>query len=347
MSANQGHVSPQLGNLHAHSPNHSPRRLSMRRRTLLALLPAVAASRPARAEAAIRIGTLRFGSLAWELDVMRRHGLVDGFAIEATEFASGPASQIALQAGSVDVVLQDWLWTSRLRSEGAPWTFAPTTAGLGAVMVPAGSPIASVADLTGRCLGIASGPLDKSWLLLRLYARQKLQLELDSAVEKSFGPPPLIAAQLEAGRIDAMLTYWPFAARAEAQGMRSVLDMSDTLVALGAPKNTPMLGFVFSTQWAALNQRSLLSFLAAARRAQAILASSDAEWDVIAPLTGTHNAAELTHLRDWYRRGVIGLDDKAASEAAARLYAQLASIGGGDLVGPSPTLAPGTFWPSP
>ena len=322
----------------------------MTRRTVLGLLPALAWAGAARAEGAIRIGTLRFGSLAWELDVMRQHGLVEGFAIEATEFASGPASQVALQAGTVDVVLQDWIWTSRLRSEGAPWTFSPASAGLGAVMVPAGSAIASVGDLKGKRLGVAGGPLDKSWLLLRLYARKTLQLELDSAVEKSFGPPPLVSAQLEAGRLDAVLTYWPFAARAEAQGRHSVLDVADTLVALGVPKGMPMLGFVFSDAWAGRNRAALMGFLAASRKARAILgssgATSDAEWVRIAPLTGARDAAEVTHLRDWYRRGVVGLDDADFRAAASGLYAQFASIGGADLVGPSPVLAPGTFWPS-
>lgn len=314
------------------------------RRTALGLLPALAWAGSARAEGAIRIGTLRFGSLAWELDVMRQHGLVEGFAIEATEFASGPASQVALQAGNVDVVLQDWIWTSRLRSEGAPWIFAPASAGLGAIMVPAGSAIASVADLKGRRLGVAGGPLDKSWLLLRLYARKTLQLELDGAVEKSFGPPPLMSAQLEAGRLDAVLTYWPFAARAEAQGRHSVLDVADTLVALGVPRGMPMLGFVFSDVWAGRNRAALMGFLAASRKARAILATSDAEWERIAPLTGASSAAEVTHLRDWYRRGVVELDDADVRAAASGLYDQFASIGGADLVGPSPKLAPGTFW---
>ena len=94
----------------------------MGRRTLLALMPAAWVS-PVSAAPPIRIGSLRFGSLAWELDVMRRHGLVEGFAVDSVEFAGGPASQVALQAGNVDVVMQDWLWTSRLRSDGAPWTF--------------------------------------------------------------------------------------------------------------------------------------------------------------------------------------------------------------------------------
>ena len=109
------------------------------RRRITGLLAAAATARPARAATPIRIGTLRFGSLAWELDVIRHHGLDGSFTLTPMEFAGGPASQTALQAGAVDIVLQDWIWTSRLRSEGAAWTFAPATAALGANVVPADS----------------------------------------------------------------------------------------------------------------------------------------------------------------------------------------------------------------
>jgi len=54
--------------------------MNQRRRALL-LAPLLAApllatlARPSRAAAPIRIGTLRYGTVAWELDVMRHHGL--------------------------------------------------------------------------------------------------------------------------------------------------------------------------------------------------------------------------------------------------------------------------------
>ncbi len=212
---------------------------------------------PAPAAAALRVGTLRFGSVAWELDVMRAHQLDTGFALEQVEFAAGQASQVALQAGRVDMVLQDWLFVSRQRAAGADWTFAPASAGLGAVMSAPSSPVGSVADLPGRRLGIAGSPLDKSWLLLRAFATKTLRIDLDAAVEKTFGPPPLLAQQLQAGRLDAVLTYWPFAARGEAEGLRAVLDMADVLAALEVPTGLPMLGYVFSESWAAQNRASL------------------------------------------------------------------------------------------
>lgn len=157
------------------------------RRALPLLLASVL---PARADEPVRVGTLRFGSVAWELDVMRRHELVRGFTLQTVEFATGPASQVALQAGNVDLVLQDWLWVSRQRAAGAKWTMSPVPAALGAMMAPQGSPIRGIADLKGKRLGVAGGPLDKSWLLLRLFARQTAGMDLDAAVEKVFGPPP-------------------------------------------------------------------------------------------------------------------------------------------------------------
>lgn len=321
--------------------------MKIRRRTLLltssaAALP-LSAIGPAAAAPAIRVGTLRFGSVAWELDVMRAHGLdtAAGVAVETVEFAASQATQVALQAGRVDMTVQDWLWVSRQRASGADWTLSPVSSALGAVMAAPDAPVQTVADLRGRRLGIAGSPLDKSWLLLRAYAQRKFDLDLDQAAIKSFGPPPLIGEQLAAGRLDAVLTYWPFAARAEAAGLRQVLAMEDAVEALGIPRGVPFVGWVFSDAFAARNRAAVQAFIAASDQARAILVASDAEWERIAPMTGTSGPGELTRLRSWYRRGVPEHWDL---EATARLYDVLAGIGGTALVGPATRLVPGTLW---
>jgi NitT/TauT family transport system substrate-binding protein len=244
------------------------------------------------------------------------------------------------------MVLQDWLWVSRQRASGADWTLSPTSGALGAVMAPAASPVQTVADLRGRRLGIAGSPLDKSWLLLRAYAQQTLGLDLDQATTKSFGPPPLLAEQMTAGRLDAVLTYWPFAARAEAAGLRRVLAMEDAVEAMGVPLGVsflgvPFLGWVFSDAFAVRNAAAVQGFIEASARARSILVDSDAEWDRIAPRTGPSGPGELARLREWYRRGVPA---QWNFDATARLYDVLAAIGGPELVGPATHLAPGTFW---
>jgi NitT/TauT family transport system substrate-binding protein len=317
-----------------------------RRSLLLSPLLAAAPVMPARAGSAIRVGTLRYGTVGWELDVMRTHGFDTdaGVTVAPVEFAAAQATQVALQAGGVDVIFIDWLWVSRQRGSGADWTFAPGSSAVGAVVAPVDSPIRSVTDLTGRRLGIAGSPLDKSWLLLRAYTSKQFGLDLDAQVEKTFGPPPLLAEQLRAGRLDAVLTYWPFVARAEAAGMRRVVTVDDAITGLGIPAGLPFVGWTFSRDWAASNRPAVQAFLAASSRARTLLGASDAEWDRIAPITGAANPAELSQLKAWYRRGIPGAWGRPEQDAAARLYDILAAIGGPALVGAAPHLFPGTFW---
>jgi NitT/TauT family transport system substrate-binding protein len=283
--------------------------------------------------------------LSWQLDVIAKHGLdrEDGVRIEPLELATTPAAQLALQAGRVDLIVSDWLWVSRQRSEGGDLTFIPFSSAVGSLMVAAASPIRNLAELAGQRLGIAGSAIDKSWLVLRLYARTKFGFDLDRQVHKSFGAPPLLSEELASGRLDAVLTYWPFAAKLEARGMRRLLSIGEALAALGIGSDLPLTGYVVSSRWAMQNQASLDGFVGASRAANAILAASDAEWERIAPLTGAANTAELIKLRDAYRDGIPHHWGTAEREAAARLYKLLAEIGGTTLTGSSPDLAPGTF----
>ena len=324
----------------------------MNRRRMLGILGAAAitvADTARRAHAAelptVRIGILQFGSVAWQLDVIRRHGFAEaeGIAIEPVILAANQATLVALQAGSVDIIVSDLLWVARQRAAGADWSFYPYSTALGAVEVPAASPIRSLADLPGHRLGIAGTALDKSWLLLRLLARQQNGRDLDEVVEKSFGAPPLLAEQLTAGRLDALLTYWQFAARLEARGARRLLGMGEAMKALGIAEPVPLVGYVLSAGWAREHAMACAAFFRACRHADEILLRSDEEWQAIAPLTGAADALELERLRDAFRDGVPRGDETAMRGAAANLYDLLAGIGGETLVGPSRTLPAGTF----
>ncbi len=262
--------------------------------------------------------------------------------------ASSPATQTALQAGSVDMIVQDWLWVSRLRASGQDWTFAPFSAAVGAVMTPPGSPVKTVADLAGRKLGVAGTPIDKSWLILRAYAQAKHGLDLATACEASFAAPPLLSEQLRQGRLDAVLTYWPEAARLQAAGMVRLLSVQEAMAALGVGEHVPITGYVFSSAWAAGHAATVGAFLAAGAKAAQLLATSDAEWETLTPLTGAKSPGELAALRDAYRVGIPSPWGTDTQAAVARLYAVLARVGGKALVGDAAAIAPGTFWtPAP
>ena len=133
----------------------------------------LACSGAAHADDNLRVAAQKTGTFSWELGVIKEHGLDKkaGIHLDVTELATTEAGKVAIMGGSADIAISDWLWVSRERSLGGKLKFYPYSSTLGAVMVPPASSIAKLADLKGKKLGVAGGPLDKSWLLLQAYAK--------------------------------------------------------------------------------------------------------------------------------------------------------------------------------
>ena len=245
----------------------------------------------------VRVAVQKTGTFAWELAVIRAHGLDKqaNLSVQVLELASPEAGKIALRAGNADIVVSDWLWVSRERGLGAKLTFYPYSNALGAVMVPASSPIRTLADLKGRRLAVAGGPIDKNWLLLQAWLKQD-GIDLKSESTIVYGAPPLLAAKTLSGEMDAAVNYWNFCAALEAKGFRRLAGIEDLLPKLGAKGRTAMIGYVFDEAWANARQDMIERFIAMTRTAKEILSTSDAEWDKIAPLTGAPDAATLPRL---------------------------------------------------
>jgi NitT/TauT family transport system substrate-binding protein len=300
---------------------------------------------PSHAAETIRLAVQKTGTFAWELAVIRAHGLdrQANLAIQVNELASPEAGKIALRGGGADVIVSDWLWVSRERGLGAKLTFYPYSSALGAVMVPNTSSIRTLTDLKGRKLAVAGGPLDKNWLLLQASMKQD-GIDLKSESTIIYGAPPLLAAKMLSGEMDAIVNYWNFSAALEAKGFRRLAGIEDLLPNLGAKGRTAMIGYVFEEEWGNANREAVTRFIAMTRGAKEILATSDAEWEKIAPLTGAADAAALRAYRDRYREG-IPRRPIADEEADARvLYRVLAAIGGREIVGRARELDPGTFY---
>jgi NitT/TauT family transport system substrate-binding protein len=306
---------------------------------------ALAAATSATAADRIRLAVQKTGTLAWELDVIRTHGLDRklGLEIDALELASTEAGKIALKGGSADLMLSDWLWVARERSLGDSLVFYPSSSTLGAVMVPPQSPIREVVDLKGKKLAVAGGPLDKSWLLLQALAR-RAGVDLKRQATIVYGAPPLLSEKALQGEADATLTFWNFCADLESKGHKRAIAMDGVMKGLGAKGAIAIVGYTFDGAWAARNRSTVDRFLDAARQAKEILASSEAEWQRLAPRIRVTDANALAIFRQRYREGIVRRP-LAEEEADARaLYRVLAEIGGAELVGPARELAPGTFY---
>ena len=130
---------------------------------ILVALCLVLGATPTPAAETLRIGLQSTGTFAWQLDVIRRHGLADnaGLDLKISEFASTDAGKLALNGGAVDLAVVDWLWVARARALGAKLLFYPYSSAVGAIMVKRDSPLRGITDLKGHILAVAGGPIDK------------------------------------------------------------------------------------------------------------------------------------------------------------------------------------------
>jgi NitT/TauT family transport system substrate-binding protein len=304
----------------------------------------VAAS-SARGAETVRFAMQKTGTAVWELNVIRAHrlDLQADLTIETIDLASPEAGKIALIGGAADIVVSDWLWVSRERSSGTRLVFYPYSTALGAVMVPKQSSIQTPADLRGRRLGVAGGPIDKSWLLLQGALKER-GIDLKSQATIVYGTPPLLAEKALMGEMDATLNFWNFCAALEAKGMRRLLSIEDLLPQLGAKGPVAMVGYVFNEAWAARHPAALARFIAVTREAKNLLATSDSEWERISALVDDKDPVTRNFYRDRYREGIPrrSIDDEERD--AQTLFGVLAKQGGPELVGPASALAPGTFF---
>src|SRR6202047_915956 len=252
---------------------------------ILVTLGLVVAAAPTLAAETLRIGLQTTGTFAWQLDVIRRHRLdrSAGLTLKISEYASPDAGKFALNSGSVDLAVVDWLWVARARALGAKLQFYPYSSSVGSIMVRSDSPVRGISDLKGRVLAVAGGPLDKSWLIVQAAAlRQGIDLKRKTILE--YGAPPLIFQKLQQGEAEASLNFWNFCARLEAEGYRRMLDVRDAQIALGLSEPVALVGYAFSEEFAASHKRTIDRFLAIAQKADDIMLRSDEEWNALRPL---------------------------------------------------------------
>ncbi|ETX14246.1 ABC transporter substrate-binding protein [Roseivivax halodurans JCM 10272] len=293
----------------------------------------------------LEAAVLEFGTVNWELTTIRENGLDEarGFDLEVRGVASGSAGEIAFQGGAVDVIVSDWLWVARQRAAGKDFVFIPYSTAVGGVMVAGDSPAETLADLAGGKIGIAGGPLDKSWLIVQAYARQVLDMDLVAETEQVFGAPPLIYKTATSGELDGAINYWHYMAKMEAAGMRKLVDIADAAEALGLDPDTPLLGYVVKGELVRENPDLIRGLAAASRDAKALLAEDDAAWDALRPAMNAENDAEFEALKQGFLAGVPK-PGPVDEEEVDKMLRFMAESGGDALVGDADSLPEGTFF---
>ena len=321
---------------------HGPR-LQASRRAVISGALASALVGPARAAGlpAFKVGTLPYGTAHWLIETITSRGIdvACGVRIENVPLASNEAARVSFLSSSVDTIVNDLLFAARLKAEGRSVRFLPYSSTEGALMVPAASPIKAIDDLKGKSIGVAGGPLDKSWLLFQAAARQR-GIALAQEARPGFGAPPLLAAKVESGELDCGLLYWSACARLQAKGYRRVVSVEQVATTLGAKGEIAFVGFLLGDNGAA---PTLEAFGRAIRRGNAALAASPEAWTAIRPLMQAPDQATFEALKTAFLNGVPHKPRAEEIADAQSFFAVVAKLGGSALVGGATSL-PGDLY---
>lgn len=314
-------------------------------RTLMSFIFAFASAGYAAAETPqIRAAILKTGTVNWELDTIKRNGFdtANAFELIVQPFADNGATRVALAGGEADVAVADWIWVARQRAAGKDYVFIPYSKAVGGLVVPADSPAQSLTDMLGQKIGIAGGPLDKSWLILQAYAQQEYDIQLAASTELVFGAPPLIFKTALQGQLGGAINFWHFLAKMKAAGMRELVSVADASRALGLDPDTPLLGYVMKDSFILENPDIAQKFYNASRAAKALLANDDSAWEPLRKQMNVTTDKQYEMLRADFRAGIPneGAIDKADADRFLQLMAEL---GGKKLVGAATNLPAGLF----
>ncbi len=207
--------------------NHPTRRS---RRTFVAALGATLAGVALPALADFEPNRFRIGyqKAASTLVLLKANGALEkrlapqGISVTWTEFPAGPQLLEGLNVGAIDFGYVGEAPPIFAQAAGADFVYTayeiPTPHAEG-VVVAAGSPIKTVADLKGKRVALNRGS-DVHWFIVALLRKNGLDL---TDVQPVYLPPADARAALERGAIDAWAIWDPFLAAVEAQGNTRLL----------------------------------------------------------------------------------------------------------------------------
>lgn len=260
----------------------------------------------AASEKTVKLAALKFGTVKWELETIKRLKLDEkyGFKLEIQDVAGKQASALAIQNDAANVIVTDWLWVANQRSAGRAYQFIPYSTAVGGLLVPEKSPIENLGDLKGKRIGIAGGPVDKSWVIIQSIGKRDFGIDLAAQNELVFGAPPLLFKQASKGEIDAIINFWHFLAKLEAKGFRKIIDVKKASEELGLSAETPLLGYVFKANWAEENPALIKGLRSASLEAKKLLGTDDSAWEPLKGLMKVKTEQEFLQLRNAWRAGI-------------------------------------------
>lgn len=294
----------------------------------------------------LKIGVLAFGTVNWELEVLKHHklDLKNGFNLEIINLASKNAQLVALQGKDVDIIVNDWIWVNTQKANGKNFSFYPYSKATGTLVVNKNSNINSLSDLKGKYLGIAGGVYDKTWLLFRAYSKNKFNFDLKDIVNPLYSSAPILHKKMENNSLEAAINFWHFNSKLETKNIKPLIEIEEVYKSLGLNEDLSFVGWVFDEKFALENKELINAFLKASKESKEILNNDSNEWNRIKPIMNVENDQEFEALKEGYKKGIITTFNQQNIEDFQKVFKILLQEGGKDLVGNSVFLDNSIFW---
>lgn len=270
----------------------------------------------------IKIGVLAYGTVNWELDVLKYNNLdtKNGYELEFVKLASKNAQIVALQSNSVDIIVNDWIWVNAQIANKKEFAFFPYSKATGTIYIPNESSYKTLLDLKGENLGISGGAFDKTWLILRAYSKNKYGEDLKNIVNPMYAGAPILYEKMINKSLNASINYWHFNSKLKAKGFKPLIDMTDVLKQLDVKEDLSFVGWTFNKSKAEKNRALYNAFLKSTFEAKDILLSSQKEWDRIKPLMNVKDTQSFESLIHGYKQGVVKDFSNENIEASKKIF---------------------------
>lgn len=291
----------------------------------------------AQQELTVRVGLQSTGTFSWVVHAMDYYGIDDelGLTIESTTYATKQATEIALRAGEVDVVVDDFIGVVLMHDRGIPVrAIYPYGRAVGGVVVPVDSDVQTVEDLKGKTIAAASLD-DKSLLILRALTSSQYGFDPQVDGETLQAAPWLMEGLMDDGEIDVGIPFWHFVARMEATGKyRDVMMVTDMLDQLGLSNDLPILVLVGREE---TDPAVLTTFIRALQMATERMKddSMDGVWASILEneLYTLPDASQFPEVRARWEAGLPTVWNQEIIDGLVALTEDLVAVAGAEIVG--------------
>ena len=249
---------------------------------------------------------VQIGDLAQSLNEIASRAMIDqgidrkyGIAAEYRAYPTLDGLFTAIRGKDVDVGFGGWTAIAQFRSKGFPVTMVfPVGRGVTVdVIVPAASPIKSIAELKGKKVGTFAGAAGTATVLFRVIASKFHGFDPGKTGDLQFAGPGLLPAFLDKGEIDAAVMFDPIAAKLIGSGKyRSIGNLADAYKA-GTGDDFLWIGYSTNDDFIKSNPEALTNFTRAWLEAIEYVKSNPAVFEAYGKKYGLEPAA-VALLRD-------------------------------------------------